>query len=159
LQRINMGIVVVCMVDSRNHSRLLLPHSNSSSLTNGKFNWPKSTQGFVLASFFFGYIFTLIPSGWLSMRYGPKLILAIGVLGTSLTTFLSAPAATLHVYALILVRFICGLFHVIINFVNDVYFQRLFISFKINRTHKRVWRFRRPVNSLYDGLRRAKDQG
>ena len=33
------------------------------------FTWDSNTQGFILGSFFYGYIVTQIPGGWLATRY------------------------------------------------------------------------------------------
>ena len=35
----------------------------------GEFTWSKLTQGYILSSFFYGYIVTQIPGGWLAGRY------------------------------------------------------------------------------------------
>ena len=34
----------------------------------GEFNWDKPTQGLILSSFFWGYLLTQIPSGWISNK-------------------------------------------------------------------------------------------
>jgi MFS family permease len=111
LQRTNMSIVIVCMVENTVATGVAAA-SNHTNHTVGKFDWSKSMQGFILSSHFYGYILTNIPSGWLCIRYGPKLVLGVGILGSSLATILSAPAAQLSVYLLITLRFITGLFHV-----------------------------------------------
>ena len=41
--------------------------------TSGEFNWSKSTQGFVLSSYFYGYILTQVISGWLSLKFGGEI--------------------------------------------------------------------------------------
>ena len=46
---------------------------NSSSTTEvGEFNWNEETQGYVLGSFFYGYILTQVPGGWLASKFGGK---------------------------------------------------------------------------------------
>ena len=37
---------------------------------DGPFNWDSSIQGYILGSFFYGYIVTQIPGGWIAQRYG-----------------------------------------------------------------------------------------
>lgn len=37
---------------------------------DGPFVWDTEIQGVVLASFFYGYIVTQVPGGWLAGRYG-----------------------------------------------------------------------------------------
>ena len=36
------------------------------------FEWDSGTQGLILASFFYGYIVTQIPGGYLATKYGGK---------------------------------------------------------------------------------------
>ena len=36
--------------------------------TDGPFPWPKDIQGLTFSSYFFGYILTQIPGGWLALR-------------------------------------------------------------------------------------------
>lgn len=105
MQRSNMGIAIVCMVSQRN--------SSVEQLEDGKFDWSKSTRGFVLSSYFYGYIITQIPSGMLSIKYGPKIVLLVGVFGGSIGTIIAAPVAKVSVYLLMFVRFLTGVFHVI----------------------------------------------
>lgn len=50
----------------------------------GEFDWDSETQEFILAGFFYGYIFTQLPGGWLADKFGGKYIFALGVLSTSL---------------------------------------------------------------------------
>jgi MFS family permease len=38
----------------------------------GEFAWDKSTQGLILGSFYWGYIITQIPGGWLAAKFGGK---------------------------------------------------------------------------------------
>jgi ACS family sodium-dependent inorganic phosphate cotransporter-like MFS transporter 5 len=135
-QKIDMGIAVVCMVNSstsvkneRHHSLaelirsdqvnssnetcLFNPVSNNSTHDNkGTFNWSKPVQGLILSAYFYGYILTQIPGGWLSMKYGGKIVLAASMFAGSLLTIALAPAASLGGYkALIALRFLIGLSH------------------------------------------------
>jgi MFS family permease len=121
LQRTNMSIAIVCMVDTTATTDAVAAANttaNNETLqpyhhhTDGKFDWSKSTQGLILSSYFYGYMLTQIPSGWLCLKYGPKMVIGVGILGSSLATILSAPAAQLSFYWLIALRFLTGLFHV-----------------------------------------------
>jgi MFS family permease len=49
--------------------------------------WDSMTQGLILGSFFYGYICTQLPGGWLSRKYGGKSVYLCGVFG-NLTTIL-----------------------------------------------------------------------
>lgn len=50
--------------------------------------WDNSFKGVVLSSFFYGYITTQIPGGFLACVYGGKWVLGIGVLGAGLLNML-----------------------------------------------------------------------
>ena len=39
---------------------------------DGEFDWDKETQGIILGAFFWGYLLTQIPGGWLAERVGGK---------------------------------------------------------------------------------------
>eukprot|EP00483_Globobulimina_turgida_P010811 UN10832 len=54
-----------------------------------QYNWSTSTQGIILSSFFFGYIFGNIPAGILAAKYGPKIIIVLGIFGPALLTILT----------------------------------------------------------------------
>ncbi len=41
------------------------------------FTWDSSTQGIILGSFFYGYILTQIPGGWLATKFGGKRIFLV----------------------------------------------------------------------------------
>lgn len=67
------------------------------------------TQGWILGSFFYGYILTQIPGGYLACRIGPKWLLGFGVLGTVVFTLLTPIAADLGASYLIAVRVLEGI--------------------------------------------------
>lgn len=71
---------------------------------DGEFDWDVQTQGYVLGSFFYGYVITQLPGGRLAELFGGKWIFGIGILVTSIFTLLTPIAAKYSVYALIGVR-------------------------------------------------------
>jgi ACS family sodium-dependent inorganic phosphate cotransporter-like MFS transporter 5 len=74
--------------------------------------WSKQTQGFVLASYFYGYLITQVPGGWLSGRYGGKKVIVVSNLIASILTVIAPFSARWHWMALCLIRFLIGLAHV-----------------------------------------------
>jgi len=74
-----------------------------------QFAWTETTKGFVLSSFFIGYMLLQVVSGTLANKYGGKLVLGIAVLWWSLFTVLTPPAASLSLPALIGARIALGL--------------------------------------------------
>ncbi|MEP3050097.1 MAG: ACS family MFS transporter [Erythrobacter sp.] len=73
------------------------------------YKWDLTTQGFVLSSFFIGYLTLQVVGGRLADRYGGKVILGFGVLLWSLFTILTPPGAALGLAALITVRILMGM--------------------------------------------------
>ena len=68
--------------------------------------------GWILSSFFFGYLVTQIPGGWLAERYGGRWIFGIGIVMTAVFTLFTPLAAYWHIGALIAVRVAEGFFEV-----------------------------------------------
>ena len=66
-------------------------------------------QGLILGSFFYGYICTQIPGGWLAEKFGGKWLFGLGVLGTAVLTLLTPVAAKLSVGTLLAVRVVEGI--------------------------------------------------
>ena len=68
--------------------------------------------GWILSSFFFGYIITQIPGGWLAARFSGRWIFGVGIVMTAILTLLTPVAADFNVWALIAVRAAEGFFEV-----------------------------------------------
>ncbi|VVC93388.1 unnamed protein product [Leptidea sinapis] len=85
-----------------------------TELENGtivpEFDWSSQTKGLVLSSFFYGYLITQLPGGWLAAKIGGNRMFAIGVGATSLFTLFTPPLAHTSTSLLIAVRVIEGLF-------------------------------------------------
>ena len=66
-----------------------------------------------MASYFYGYIITQVPGGWLSAKYGGKNVLGISNIIASIFTIVTPFCARWNYIALIFCRFLIGLAHVI----------------------------------------------
>ncbi|KAK7817091.1 hypothetical protein U0070_001803 [Myodes glareolus] len=88
------------------HSAPVKVHHNH---TGKKYPWDAETQGWILGSFFYGYIITQIPGGYMASRIGGKLLLGFGILGTAVFTLFTPMAADLGVVTLIVLRALEGL--------------------------------------------------
>uniref|UniRef100_A0A1A7X3F5 Sialin n=2 Tax=Iconisemion striatum TaxID=60296 RepID=A0A1A7X3F5_9TELE len=107
--RVNLSVAMVAMVNatdpSINRNTSVAPtcpfppgtENTSDALQQPdgtpQYVWDPETQGWLLGAFFFGYLFTQIPGGYLAGHYGGSKFLGLGVLGTALLTLLTPVAA------------------------------------------------------------------
>lgn len=96
------GATFICYIDRVNISVAIIPMAE-------EFGWSGTTKGFVLSSFFIGYLAAMIPAGWLANRIGGKLLLGVALIGWSIFTVLTPLAAALSFSALITTRILMGI--------------------------------------------------
>lgn len=123
--RVNLSVTIIAMVNStammnRNSSHVAnsscpAPLQNTSSPSgsdesgDGEFLWDPVMQGHVLNAFFYGYIVTQIPAGWLSEVISPTWIFAAGIGVTSLLTLATAVVAKANFAAFLALRVLEGI--------------------------------------------------
>ena len=88
---------------------------------NGMFNWNPIQQGLVLGCYFYGYIFSNIIGGWLSKRFGFRLILGGSVFMSAVMTILTPIAAKLNFELFVALRVLLGF--VAVSFLLEIFFQ------------------------------------
>lgn len=76
---------------------------------HAEFDWSKTTQSTILASFFYGYIVTQIPAGWLADRFGGRRVFGIGMLIASICTLVFPVCARISVNLVYALRVLLGL--------------------------------------------------
>ncbi|XP_066250757.1 vesicular glutamate transporter 1-like [Euwallacea similis] len=104
--RVNMSIAIVAMTE--NKSTILV---NGTEIWNGpEFAWDNVVQGYVLSSFFYGYLTTQLIGGVLGKKFGGKRVFGLGVVSTALITFVSPWLIKLHLFVLIAARILMGIF-------------------------------------------------
>ncbi|TKR58710.1 hypothetical protein L596_030120 [Steinernema carpocapsae] len=133
--RINLGMAMVCMVNTTaviEPEKLdFIPNTtfkddvvcvrkvDSVSMANsgyhGSLLWTSSMQSLLFSATFYGSLITIIPSGYLADRFGPKLILILAVLVYSIPTLFTPFLATTDFYAFFFARVIMGLGEGFIN--------------------------------------------
>ncbi len=94
--------VFVCYIDRVNISVAALAMQE-------EFGWSETVKGFVLSSFFIGYMLFMAPSGWIANRHGGRIVLGVAVLWWSIFTILTPTAAFLSLPILIITRIAMGL--------------------------------------------------
>jgi ACS family sodium-dependent inorganic phosphate cotransporter-like MFS transporter 5 len=125
VMRTNMSVAIVAMVNHTAIEAKVSSHdepidtecgdvaidrgNGSLSENDGEFVWETDIQGYVLSSFFYGYVITQIPFGILSKRYGNIYFLGVGMLINSVFGLLVPISANMGIWWLIAVRFIQGL--------------------------------------------------
>ncbi|XP_016323166.1 sialin-like [Sinocyclocheilus anshuiensis] len=114
--RVNLSVAMVDMLKNRssvNNSSSVCPHHSipvpKHNHTASVYDWDSETQGWILGSFFYGYILTQIPGGYLARKYGAKWLFGIGILCTVIFTLLTPVAADLGAGYLIAVRVLEGI--------------------------------------------------
>jgi ACS family sodium-dependent inorganic phosphate cotransporter len=94
--------VLISYLDRTNISVAAIP-------MQAQFGWTETAKGWVLSSFFVGYLAFMAASGALANRYGGKIVLGAAVLWWSVFTVLTPPAALISFSALIAARIALGL--------------------------------------------------
>jgi len=92
----------ICYIDRVNISVAVLAMQEH-------FGWSTITKGWVLSSFFVGYLVFQVPGGWLANRFGGKRVLGAAVLWWSLCTMLTPAAALVALPLLVTTRIAMGL--------------------------------------------------
>ncbi|CAF0884887.1 unnamed protein product [Brachionus calyciflorus] len=127
-----MSIAIVCMVNntalnSMQHTNLNVSFFHNETLPekpsecpaavkhhkslDGPFAWNKGTQGIILSAYFYGYLITQLPGGFISFKLGGKNVLLITMLIASLFTILIPVCSKWGPVPLMICRFIVGLAH------------------------------------------------
>ncbi|XP_014325652.1 sialin-like [Xiphophorus maculatus] len=107
--RVNLSVAMVAMVNATDPAGTRNttadpacplpsgPENSSRTLQQPdgtpQYRWDSETQGWLLGAFFFGYLCTQIPGGYLAGHYGGKIFLGVGVFGTAVLTVLTPLAA------------------------------------------------------------------
>ncbi|XP_055627263.1 vesicular glutamate transporter 2-like [Toxorhynchites rutilus septentrionalis] len=103
--RVNLSVAIVAMTANRT-----ILHENGTVSYEKHFDWSSSVQGHVLSSFFYGYILTQIPGGYISNRFGANNVFGVGVGTTAILTLLTPTAAYAGIGWLFAVRVLEGMF-------------------------------------------------
>ncbi|XP_071133211.1 sialin-like [Mytilus edulis] len=123
---VNINVAIVCMVnrtsiytidnstvisnkDSNCFRQKDHNFSDASSIPGGELNWDPEIQGYVLGGFYWGYLITQMPAGWIATRYGGKIVTGWSMFVSMIFTLLTPFAArTSYIFAVV-VRIVIGL--------------------------------------------------
>ncbi|XP_016408337.1 vesicular glutamate transporter 2.1 [Sinocyclocheilus rhinocerous] len=103
--RCNLGVAIVSMV---NNSTI---HLNGKIVIKekAKFNWDPETVGMIHGSFFWGYIVTQIPGGYICSRLAANRVFGAAIFLTSTLNMFIPSAARAHYGCVMFVRILQGL--------------------------------------------------
>ncbi|XP_025090960.1 sialin-like [Pomacea canaliculata] len=111
----NLSVALVAMVtnpssDNVNASDECPGAEITANVTRlgGEFDWDQNSQSLILGAFYYGYILTQVPGGWLAEKMGGKLLFGAGILCTSILTLFTPLAARAGVPYLVAVRVLEG---------------------------------------------------
>ncbi|XP_046600720.1 sialin-like isoform X2 [Neodiprion lecontei] len=116
--RISLSLAITQMVVSAETSNStssdeICPASDSTTSgtgSGGSYEWDTYTQGVILSSFYWGYVFTQIPGGMLADKIGGKYVLGLGIFTSAIFTLLTPVVVeTFDSTGLIVLRFLMGL--------------------------------------------------
>ncbi|GFO16202.1 vesicular glutamate transporter 2 [Plakobranchus ocellatus] len=96
-------------VDSQDTRESCYRHGGGWGVLNtGEFEWSKSMMGQLLAMYYYGYILTQIPGGWLASRYGGKRVWGVCQTVIAVCTLLTPVGARTSIKVAYFLRFVIG---------------------------------------------------
>ena len=108
-------------------------------LQQPEFEWTKKFKGLVLSSYFYGYIITQVPGGWLCGRFGAKHVLGVGLLVSAIVTLISPPLTRVNANSLIVLRVILGLASVSCFHRDRITRQRIWVILLMSLRYQMVY--------------------
>nr|XP_020461913.1 vesicular glutamate transporter 1-like isoform X2 [Monopterus albus] len=102
--RCNLGVAIVSMVNSHTVFR-----DNKKVIVEPQFDWDPETVGMIHGSFFWGYIVTQIPGGFICQKFAANRVFGFAIVATSFLNVLIPTAARIHFGCVIIVRVCQGL--------------------------------------------------
>ncbi|XP_070264042.1 vesicular glutamate transporter 3 isoform X2 [Myotis yumanensis] len=102
--RCNLGVAIVEMV---NNSTIYV--DGKPEIQIAQFNWDPETVGFIHGSFFWGYIVTQIPGGFISNKFAANRVFGAAIFLTSTLNMFIPSAARVHYGCVMCVRILQGL--------------------------------------------------
>ncbi|XP_026114155.1 vesicular glutamate transporter 1-like isoform X2 [Carassius auratus] len=102
--RCNLGVAVVSMVNNHTVYREGKPYT-----VKAQFTWDPETVGMIHGSFFWGYIVTQIPGGFICQKFAANRVFGFAVVATSVLNMMIPTAARINFGCVIFIRILQGL--------------------------------------------------
>ncbi|CAG0881863.1 unnamed protein product [Cyprideis torosa] len=105
--RCNIGVAIVEMTEVES-----IPFGNETTIRHPLIDWSKDTIGIIESSFFWGYLITQVPGGFLASMYPASWLFGIAIFSSSCLNMLVPTAARLHPFLAVVVRVAQGIVEV-----------------------------------------------
>ncbi|KAK9397456.1 vesicular glutamate transporter 1 [Crotalus adamanteus] len=102
--RCNLGVAIVSMVNNNT-----VYEGDKVIVKKAEFNWDPETVGMIHGSFFWGYIVTQIPGGFIAQKFAANRVFGFAIVATSTLNMLIPSAARVHFGCVMFVRILQGL--------------------------------------------------
>uniref|UniRef100_A0A672PVV6 Vesicular glutamate transporter 1 n=1 Tax=Sinocyclocheilus grahami TaxID=75366 RepID=A0A672PVV6_SINGR len=102
--RCNLGVAIVSMVNDHT-----IYYGKKPVIVAAQFTWDPETVGMIHGSFFWGYIVTQIPGGFICQKFAANRVFGFAIVATSMLNMLIPAAARVHYGCVIMVRICQGL--------------------------------------------------
>ncbi|XP_019845822.2 putative inorganic phosphate cotransporter [Bactrocera dorsalis] len=78
ISRLNISVAVVAMTNAE-----------STNPNFQEFDWTEEQKSYIISSFYWGYVVTQFPGGYLSRRFGAKIVMSVGVFASSVCSLVT----------------------------------------------------------------------
>ncbi|CAH1784347.1 unnamed protein product [Owenia fusiformis] len=82
---------------------------NGTTMEDGDFEWSKESQGHLFGAFFYGYMVSQFPGGYLAKKLGGKRVMGASMFITAICTLMTPIAARVSYFFILVLRVILGM--------------------------------------------------
>lgn len=109
--RVNFSIIIIAMTKMStsgvNATEKVI--ADRSGFSDDSFEWSKKDQGLLLSAYFYGYIFPNLLGGYLSEKFGGRIVIFLGMFISAVVTGLSPLAAHDNFMYMFTARLVLGI--------------------------------------------------
>ncbi|KAI0988423.1 hypothetical protein GJ496_007139 [Pomphorhynchus laevis] len=105
--RCNMGVAILAMIDN---NTIKISYENQTIIVEPEFHWSPETISVLDSSYFWGYLITQLPGGYLSAKFEAHRIFGYAFMASSMLNCVIPIAVKINVLAAMFVRILQGLF-------------------------------------------------
>ncbi|GFW06664.1 hypothetical protein TNCV_3287651 [Trichonephila clavipes] len=87
----------------------------STKYLGQRYDWSYKEQAIILGSFYYGYLLTLLPGGYLAQAFSAKWVFGLGIFFSGLLSLLTPTVAAMGAIPLVILRISQGLFQLLFS--------------------------------------------